>query len=189
MRITAGKYRNRLILCPPGVIRPAMDRMRESFFSILESKLGSLHGLSFLDCFSGSGLVAIEAASRGAFPIHLVELDRKKRATIEKNLSIVEESYQLFLMDVKRYFSLCKINYDIVYLDPPFPLSGKQKIVALADENAIVKKGGLLIIHYPGEESWPDQIGDLQLIDSRKYGRSRLLFFKNGRQLERELPS
>lgn len=182
MRITAGKYRNRVVLCPTGIIRPAMDRMRESLFSILESRLGTLCGLSFLDAFSGSGLVAIEAASRGASPVHLVEIDRKKKITIEKNLSMVEEEYQLFMMDVKRYLSLCKREYDIVYLDPPFPLEGKQKLVALADEKEIVKKEGLLIIHYPGEEKWPDQIGHLMLVDSRKYGRSRLLFFQNSRQ-------
>ena len=85
MRITGGKYCRRNVACPPGVIRPAMDRMRESLFSIL----GDLSGLSFLDLFSGSGCVAIEAASRGASPIHLVEMDRGKKETIEKNLSFV----------------------------------------------------------------------------------------------------
>ena len=64
-----------------------MDRMRESLFAIL----GDLSGLSFLDLFSGSGVVAIEAASRGAEPIVLVEMDRGKKETIEKNLSFVEE--------------------------------------------------------------------------------------------------
>ena len=87
MRITGGKYVRGKIVCPPGVIRPAMDRMRESLFAIL----GDLSGLSFLDLFSGSGVVAIEAASRGAEPIVLVEMDRGKKATIEKNLSIIEE--------------------------------------------------------------------------------------------------
>jgi 16S rRNA (guanine966-N2)-methyltransferase len=53
MRITGGEYRGRIVKCPPGVIRPAMDRMRESLFSIL----GNLEGKSFLDIFSGSGVV------------------------------------------------------------------------------------------------------------------------------------
>lgn len=75
MRITSGKYRGRVITCPPGVIRPAMDRMRESMFSIL----GDIYHLSFLDLFSGSGLVGIEAASREAQPVHLVEMDRQKK--------------------------------------------------------------------------------------------------------------
>ena len=85
MRITGGLYRGRTILCPPGEIRPAMDRMRESLFSIL----GDISQAPFLDLFSGSGLVGIEAASRGAQPVHLVELDAGKKATILKNIQFV----------------------------------------------------------------------------------------------------
>lgn len=180
MRITAGKYKNRKIECPPGVIRPAMDRMRESLFSILGSRYGGgLEGLSFLDCFSGSGLVGIEAASRGANPIHLVEMDRGKKKVIYKNLSFVEEEKKLFMMSVERYFTLNPSSYDIVYLDPPFPMEGKQKLLQLADKVGVVKEGGLLVIHYPSEEKWADEIGHLKKVDQRKYGRSMLLFFKN----------
>ncbi|MFW6253274.1 MAG: RsmD family RNA methyltransferase, partial [bacterium] len=62
MRITGGSLRGRVVKVPPGEIRPTMDRMRESMFSIL----GPLHGRSFLDLFGGSGIVALEAVSRGA---------------------------------------------------------------------------------------------------------------------------
>jgi 16S rRNA (guanine966-N2)-methyltransferase len=65
MRVTGGIYRGRIVKCPKGVIRPAMDRMRESMFSVL----GYMDGLSFLDVFSGSGMIGIEAASRGALPV------------------------------------------------------------------------------------------------------------------------
>jgi 16S rRNA G966 N2-methylase RsmD len=62
-----------------------MDRMRESVFAIL----GPLDGVSFLDLFSGSGVVGIEAASRGASRVVLVERDRKKRSVMEENARIV----------------------------------------------------------------------------------------------------
>ena len=129
MRITGGKYCRRNVVCPPGVIRPAMDRMRESLFSIL----GDLSGCSFLDLFSGSGCVAIEAASRGAEPIHLVEMDRGKKETIEKNLSFVEEEKHLYMMDAMRYIMTSVMRYDIIYADPPFNMEGK---VALAERIA-----------------------------------------------------
>ena len=74
MRITGGELRGRSIKCPDGVIRPAMDRMRESLFAIL----GDLSGKSFLDLFSGSGTIAIEAVSRGASHVELVEKDKIK---------------------------------------------------------------------------------------------------------------
>ena len=63
MRITGGKLKGRIIKCPDGVIRPAMDRMRESVFSII----GDLTDKSWLDLFSGSGTIAIEAVSRKCF--------------------------------------------------------------------------------------------------------------------------
>ncbi len=70
MRITGGFYKGRTVVCPPGVIRPAMDRMRESLFAIL----GDLTGTSFLDLYAGSGVVGIEAASRGA-DVVIVDLE------------------------------------------------------------------------------------------------------------------
>ena len=87
MRITGGKLKGRIIKCPDGVIRPAMDRMRESVFAII----GDLTGKSWLDLFSGSGTIAIEAASRGATDIELCEKDKIKVNTVLENVSITEK--------------------------------------------------------------------------------------------------
>lgn len=178
MRITGGKYLRRNVVCPPGVIRPAMDRMRESLFAIL----GDLTGCSFLDLFSGSGCVAIEAASRGANPIHLVEMDRGKKAVIEKNLSFVEEDKKLFVMDAYRYILSTLTKYDIVYADPPFNMEEKVKLLETVAKAGIIKERGLFIIHYPLEERslWPEIIDGFTLIDERKYGRSVLRFYRRG---------
>ncbi len=178
MRITGGKYLRRNVVCPPGVIRPAMDRMRESLFAIL----GDLTGCSFLDLFSGSGCVAIEAASRGANPIHLVEMDRGKKAVIEKNLSFVEEDKKLFVMDAYRYILSTLTKYDIVYADPPFNMEEKVKLLETVAKAGIIKERGLFIIHYPLEERslWPESIDGFTLIDERKYGRSVLRFYRRG---------
>ena len=176
MRITGGKYCRRQVKCPPGVIRPAMDRMRESLFAIL----GDLRGESFLDLFSGSGCVAIEAASRGASPIHLVEMDRGKKNVIEGNLSFVEEEKRLFMMDVNRFIISCPYHYDIVYADPPFNMEGKVELFRLVAEKGIIKNGGLFIIHYPEEEKklWPEEVSGFTFKDERKYGRSMVRFYK-----------
>ncbi|MBK5200702.1 MAG: 16S rRNA (guanine(966)-N(2))-methyltransferase RsmD [Spirochaetaceae bacterium] len=182
MRVTGGIYRGRTVVCPPGIIRPAMDRMRESLFSIL----GDLDERSFLDLFTGSGCVGIEAASRGAAPVHLVENDRIKKTVILKNISIVETKIQLFVSDVYRFIPSAKRTYDIVYADPPFPMEGKVKLAQLIADSEIVAEGGLFIIHYPREEdaSWPQQIGDLKFTDERKYGRSLLRFYKREYKVE-----
>lgn len=176
MRITGGKYCRRNVACPPGVIRPAMDRMRESLFSIL----GDLSGCSFLDLFSGSGCVAIEAASRGAEPIHLVEMDRGKKETIEKNLSFVEEEKHLYMMDAMRYIMTSVMRYDIIYADPPFNMEGKVALAERIAKKGILKEHGLFIIHYPEEEKklWPERIEGLIFKDERKYGRSMVRFYE-----------
>ena len=154
-----------------------MDRMRESLFSIL----GDLSGCSFLDLFSGSGCVAIEAASRGAEPIHLVEMDRGKKETIEKNLSFVEEEKHLYMMDAMRYIMTSVMRYDIIYADPPFNMEGKVALAERIAKKGILKEHGLFIIHYPEEEKklWPERIEGLIFKDERKYGRSMVRFYES----------
>lgn len=174
MRITGGSYRGRTITCPKGIIRPAMDRMRESLFSIL----GDIEGLSFLDLFSGSGCVGIEAASRGAEPVVLVEKDFKKKTVIQRNMSFVDEEISLKMMSAEKYMNICGGKFDLVYMDPPFPMGGKIKLVERASSTGILKEDGMLIIHYPSEEKWPEQVGELKAVDRRTYGRSILLFFR-----------
>jgi len=176
MRITGGIYCGRTVKCPPGEIRPAMDRMRTSLFAIL----GNLDDCSFLDLFSGSGVVGIEAASRGASTIHLVEMDRAKRSVIEQNIGFVEADIKLFLTSVQSFIRQAKQDYDIVYADPPFPMKGKIELATAIANRKLVKVGGLFIIHYPAEErpAWPEAIEDLELVDERAYGRSLLRFHR-----------
>lgn len=175
MRITGGIYCNRQVKCPGGVIRPAMDRMRESMFSIL----GNLAGMSFLDLFCGSGVVGLEAASRGASPVCFVEMDRIKKKVLQENISIAgDTATEVHIMPVQRFINTAKKSYDIVFLDPPFPLGKKQDLVETVSKKNLVAENGLLLIHHPAEESWPERIGTLLLEDRRKYGRSVLLFYR-----------
>lgn len=181
MRITGGKYCGRRVIIPEGEleIRPAMDRMRESLFAIL----GPLDGASFCDLFSGSGCVGLEAASRGASVVHLVEMDRAKRAVMEKNISWAtgDCDIRIFFSNVLKFIPTAQISYDIVYADPPFPMQNKIVIAELADRRQCVKPDGLFIIHIPSAEEgqWPERIGNLSLYDTRRYGRNMIKFYRN----------
>ena len=99
MRITGGLYRGRTILCPPGVIRPSMDRMRAVAF--LDPRGPGGYQLS--RPVRGTGILGVEAASRGAAPVLLVEKDPRKRATILKNISFVETDIDLVMAPVERF--------------------------------------------------------------------------------------
>jgi 16S rRNA (guanine966-N2)-methyltransferase len=173
MRITGGKYRGRNIVCPPGVIRPAMDRMRESFFSIL----GDISNRSFLDLYSGSGIIGIEAASRGANPVFLVEKDPGKRQTIVKNIAFVEEEIKLVVMPVERFIRMQKIKYDYIFMDPPFDQKAKLKVIDSIGAYSLLAEDGILMIHHPREEDMPDSTKDFVLEDRRTYGGSILCFY------------
>lgn len=174
--MTGGKYLNRKVQCPKGEIRPAMDRMRESLFSIL----GPMYGKNFLDLFSGSGLMAIEAASRGCSPVVLVEKESAKRKTILENLSFVEEETMLYICSAQRYIQTTKKVFDIIYLDPPFPMPNKKELIVQIEKEKIFHDDSIILIHYPAEErsQWPLRIGVLKKIDERVYGRSHVLFYK-----------
>jgi 16S rRNA (guanine(966)-N(2))-methyltransferase RsmD len=135
--MTGGIYRGRTIICPPGKIRPAMDRMRESVFSIL----GNLAGCSFLDLFTGSGVIGIEAASRGDSPVVLVEKDQRKIETIKRNIAFVTSPIEIKLIPAERLIRKAGRKFDCIFLDPPFRYQYKNDLLAMIAANALLSAG------------------------------------------------
>ncbi|MCR5762621.1 MAG: 16S rRNA (guanine(966)-N(2))-methyltransferase RsmD [Treponema sp.] len=183
MRITGGTLKGRITETPNGkmAIRPAMDKMRESVFNIIGSKL---EGKSFLDLFSGSGTIALEAVSHGATQVSLCEMDRSKAKIVFKNVAMSEEvgvRIECHFMAVELYLKRCKTQFDYVFLDPPFPYKYRKDLLQTISERKLINENGNVIIHYPKEDPLPDSIGDLERIDHRIYGRSLVDFytFKN----------
>ena len=168
MRVTGGVYRGRRVICPPGVIRPAMDRMRESVFAIL----GDLTGFSFLDLFSGSGIIGIEAASRGASAVTLIEKDKRKMNILKANTGFVEAEVRIVCSPVDRFLVSNRRQFDLIFADPPFDLRNKLSILETVERKKTLNMNGSLLIHYPSEETLPEQTAGLSLYDTRKYGRS-----------------
>jgi 16S rRNA (guanine(966)-N(2))-methyltransferase RsmD len=175
LRITGGRYKGRSVEVPHGPyeIRPAMDRMRESLFSIL----GDLSGRSFLDLFSGSGILAIEAASRGADPVECVERDRPKFPVLLRNVAIADTRIECHCMPVERYVLRAERSFSVVFCDPPFPYAHKAELIASIAAKGLVEEGGLLLMHYPSENVLPETAGDLVKTDQREYGRSLVRFY------------
>lgn len=178
MRITGGQLKGRVIKCPDGVIRPAMDRMRESVFAIL----GDLAGKSWLDLFSGSGTIAIEAVSRGAERVELCEKDRLKIKTVLDNVSITEKEMGVKIkcrfMAVELFVKRCKSQYDYIFFDPPFPYKFHEQLIAEAAKRNLLLPGGVIMVHRPEEHFMPDTIENLVRFDQRVYGRSIVDFYR-----------
>lgn len=174
MRITGGILKGRIIKCPDGVIRPAMDKMKESVFSIL----GPLEGRSFLDLFSGSGSIALEASSRGAHPVWLVEKDRIKIETVLENVKIAPNKITCKFMAVELFLKRNKEQFDIIFCDPPFPYNFHEDLVGICSRQKTLSDDGVLIIHRPSERKLSDSIEELVRVDQRIFGRSIVDFYK-----------
>lgn len=178
MRITSGQYRGLKVACPPGEIRPAMDRMRESLFAIL----GNMEGARFLDLFAGSGIMALEAASRGASVLWLVEKDRAKAKTLYQNMHLAQQAeVNIRLTDVQRFIKKLPCFFNFIHLDPPFPLPQKEALLQQLADSPQVTTQTLITIHYPKEDHLAGKIGTLICEDLRTYGRSYVGFYRKGR--------
>lgn len=174
MRIVGGELKGRNIKCPEGIIRPAMDKMKESVFSIL----GNLENLSFLDLFSGSGSIALEASSRGANPVCLVEKDHIKIDTLLENVKMGVHPIQCKFMSAELFLKRNKTPFDIIFCDPPFPYKFHEDLIGLCSRYNTLSDNGVLIIHRPSERKLPDQIENLHRTDQRVFGRSIVDFYK-----------
>jgi 16S rRNA (guanine(966)-N(2))-methyltransferase RsmD len=182
MRITGGSLLGRQVQVPEGVIRPAMDRMRESVFACL----GDLSGFSFLDLFTGSGIIALEAASRGAAYIEAVEMDVKKRKTLLENVQISPIRINCRFMAVELYVKRAKRSFDLIFCDPPFPYQHKWELLCEIAASALMKEGSRIFLHRPRQDYSDTPPPRLSKTDSREYGRSIVDFFtfvKNGENL------
>lgn len=137
-RIIAGAAGGRRLATPPGAsTRPTTDRVREALFSAVESRLGSLHGLRCLDLYAGSGAVGLEAASRGASAVTLVERDTRSCGVLRANVrSVGLPGVEVVCGPVSRFLAAsCPAAYDLVFLDPPYAMAGERvraDLVALA---------------------------------------------------------
>jgi 16S rRNA (guanine966-N2)-methyltransferase len=124
-RIISGAARGRRLAVPPGEgTRPTGDRAREGLFSALEAEFGGLSGLSVIDLFAGSGALGLEALSRGAKQVLLVEADRRVTRLIAQNIATVGLGGVRVVADRAERVAAAgappEAPFDLVLLDPPY---------------------------------------------------------------------
>jgi 16S rRNA (guanine966-N2)-methyltransferase len=122
VRIIAGDFKGRRLLYPAGqAIRPTSDRAREALFNILEHGAPALRGARFLDLFCGTGAVGLEAHSRGAHEVMLVDNDREALRLARANLERIGSpaNVRLLARDATR-LGPAPQPFDLVFLDPPY---------------------------------------------------------------------
>jgi 16S rRNA (guanine(966)-N(2))-methyltransferase RsmD len=157
-----------------------MDRMRESVFAVL----GDLSGRSFLDLFSGSGILALEAASRGADPVEAVEMDKLKRKTLLENVSIAPVRVRCRFMAAELYVRRARGPFGVIFCDPPFPYRHKWELAGAIAASPLMGPDSLLILHRPREDFCREALPALVREDFREYGRSVVDFYRLRRDEE-----
>lgn len=168
MRITGGTLKGRVLKhAVPDGIRPTAARTREALFSIIGQ---DLHGWSMIDLFGGTGLVAMEAASRGAFPVLIVEKNPRFAKMIRETLRELGLSLSVREGDALR---LSLPPADLVFADPPYDLSPDLWL-----EKAAALSNRLLVAEARAGAKWPEKLGKLTLDRVRNYGEGELGIYR-----------
>lgn len=149
MRVIAGSARRCNLVCPSGDnTRPTTDRIKETLFNILQTEVPEAR---FLDLFSGSGGIGIEALSRGSKQCVFVENGREAVACIKTNLknTRLADKAQVMAMDVMQ--ALRRLEhlgqpFDIIFMDPPYRKDFEAKVIPFLLESSLVRKDTLIIV-------------------------------------------
>ena len=148
MRIISGSARGRKLQVPKIGTRPSSDRMREALFSTIDSHLAQANlqwfEVSFVDLFAGSGAIGLEAKSRGAREVVLVENDSSAHATIKRN--VADCGLDVGAVKADAYSWVPKAQINIVFLDPPYAHSDDkvQEFLAKISVNVLLNEALLV---------------------------------------------
>ena len=181
MRVTGGRYRGRRLEVPPPPVRPTTDRMREALFNVLAARGAVMEGAHFLDLFSGSGSMAVEAASRGAATVTLVERDPRKRGCLRRNTGFVSAAVRIHIAPCERFLARARPaaghGWDLAFVDPPFAYRHKPELLAALRDCPLLRDRALVLVHLPAQEALPEAPG-FAALERRSYGGSAVCLFE-----------
>ena len=179
-RIIGGVLGSLRLKGPAKATRPTSDRVKESVFSILESR-GAIQDARVLDLFAGTGSLGLEAASRGAASVTLVERDPAAAKVCEENLMQVVDGLfksgfdcdvRLVRSDAKSYLKKNK-QVDLVFVDPPYELAHNEILNLL--QNLNLSDTGIVVLERPGKEE-ASAHGAYLLQQEKSYGDTKVVF-------------
>lgn len=180
MRVIAGTARSLPLKTPEGAdTRPTTDRIKETLFNMLQA---DVPGSVFVDLFSGSGGIGIEALSRGARKAYFVENAPKALSCIQQNLSFtkLEERAIVLKQDaVSALGSIFEKEVDIIFMDPPYDCGHEKNILSLLRGMRYVTEETLIITEASlhTDFSWLPELG-FQLLREKRYKTNKHVFIR-----------
>lgn len=173
MRVIAGEFRSRRLQSVEGTeVRPTPDRLRESLFNILQTRLA---GMVFVDAYAGTGAVGLEALSRGARRVLFIERNKEAIRVLFENIQSLGVQGRTAIIKRKASEALRTLEADIVFVDPPFtvPKEFDAALTAVAETAA-----PLVIVQHPPRQVLADEYGPLRRSRIVKQGDNWLSFYE-----------
>ena len=171
MNITGGKFNGRKITTvKSNDVRPTSSKVRGSIFSMLISLGVNFSEITFLDLFAGSGIMGLEALSRGAKKAVFVEKNPQVFKLIKQNLANFDANFETFNMDALSFMDKTAQKFDIIFLDPPYREGFYEKV--LGNLPNIMQEDGYLVVEAPLEYQVPPSFSVLK---HKVYGSTQVL--------------
>ena len=181
MRIIAGKARGRKLIPPASMeTRPTLDRVKESMFSIIQNYI---QDAVVVDVFAGTGSLGLEAASRGAEEVYLVDRSKDAFALLKQNvdnLKFNDFCYPLNMdsYEALKYLSNKKKVFDIIFIDPPYCREMIPEAIKIVHENNMLSENGIIVTKIDSIEEIYEGYENITLSKSRKYGNTTICLYK-----------
>ena len=182
MRVIAGSRRHLVLKTVPGMaVRPTQDRTKETLFNILNPYLADCR---FLDLFSGSGAIGIEALSRGAKDVVMVEQSADSLACIKENLTTTKLTAEARVLAMDVFSAIPKLNaegkaFDIIFMDPPYDKELEKRALTMLADSCLVNEDTLIVVEasIKTEFSYVEELG-LEVFREKNYKNSRHVFIQ-----------
>lgn len=184
-RIIAGAIGSLQLKPAAKATRPTSDRVKESLFAKLDS-MGVIEGASVLDLFAGTGALGLEAASRGAGSVDLVERDRTAFGLLSQNVKSslasfekqgISRSIAAHNQDAQRYLKSASARYDLVFIDPPYDFPNSELEQLLSAIANLLSEDGLVIVER-SSRSEKLELQALALQNSKTYGDTAVWIYE-----------
>ncbi len=175
MRVISGTYRGLKLATFEGEdIRPTADRVKESLFNILSTRIT---GANVCDLFCGSGNLGIECLSRGAKTVYFNDLSRESLNLLHKNLSKLKgaNNYSVSQGSFESFLQRAQTAFDLIFLDPPYRFDYGEVALQTVAKRKLLAPNGLAV--YERDRPFTGEIAGLKKVDERKYGKVYLTFF------------
>jgi len=178
-RIIAGTFKGlRLKSLPGNQTRPITDRVKENLFNIIGNDILES---SFLDAFSGTGSVGIEAYSRGAQFVQFIEKNKTPYSVLGNNLECIKDNDAYSIINADAFIfmkNLTSRRFDYIFIAPPQYHHMWKNALMIIDENKdILNSDGWIIVQIDPVEYESLQFKNIREFDQRKYGNTLLLFY------------